>query len=126
MSAGRSVATLRSMHLESRKAAAFHETYDIFLTPTLAKPPVPIGEVDMSYGPAEEFLPRTTAFSPYTRLANCTGQPSMSVPLYWSEEGLPIGTMFTARFGDEAMLFRLAGQLERARPWWGRTPGVFG
>ena len=126
MSAGQLVAILRSMHLESRKVAAFHETYDIFLTPTLAKPPVPIGEVDMSFGAAAEFMPRTTGFSPYTRLANCTGQPSMSVPLTWSEADLPIGTMFTARFGDEATLFRLAGQLERARPWFDRTPGVFG
>jgi Asp-tRNA(Asn)/Glu-tRNA(Gln) amidotransferase A subunit family amidase len=126
MTAGQLAATLRSMHLESRKVAAFHETYDIFLTPTLAKPPVAIGEVDMSFGPEAEFMPRTTGFSPFTRLANCTGQPSMSVPLYWSEEGLPLGTMFTARFGDEATLFRLAGQLERARPWWGRKPGVFG
>ncbi|MHA1152710.1 MAG: amidase [Alphaproteobacteria bacterium] len=126
MTAGQLVATLRTMHLESRKVAAFHDTYDIYLTPTLAKPPVPIGEVDMSYGSEAEFMPRTTGFSPYTRLANCTGQPSMSVPLYWSEAGLPIGTMFTASFGDDATLFRLAGQLERARPWWGRRPAVFG
>jgi Asp-tRNA(Asn)/Glu-tRNA(Gln) amidotransferase A subunit family amidase len=80
----------------------------------------------MSFGDEADFIARTTGFSPYTRLANCTGQPSMSVPLYWSEAGLPIGAMFTARFGDEAMLFRLAGQLERARPWWGRRPAVFG
>jgi len=126
MTAGQLAATLRSLHLESRKVAAFHETYDIYLTPTLAKPPVAIGEVDMSFGAEAEFMPRTAGFSPYTRLANCTGQPSMSVPLHWSEDGLPIGTMFTARFGDEATLFRLAGQLERARPWWGRKPGVFG
>ncbi len=126
LSAGQLVAILRSMHLESRKVAAFHETYDIFLTPTLAKPPVPIGEVDMSFGAAAAFMPRTTGFSPYTRLANCTDQPSMSVPLTWSEADLPIGTMFTARFGDEAMLFRLAGPLERARPWFDRTPAVFG
>jgi Asp-tRNA(Asn)/Glu-tRNA(Gln) amidotransferase A subunit family amidase len=126
MTAGQLVATLRTMHLESRKVAAFHEAYDVYLTPTLAKPPVPIGEVDMSFGPADEFMPRTTGFSPYTRLANCTGQPSMSVPLTWSEDGLPIGTMFTARFGDEATLFRLAGQLERARPWFDKTPAVFG
>ncbi len=71
-------------------------------------------------------MPRTTGFSPYTRLANCTGQPSMSAPLYWSKDGLPLGTMFTASFGDEATLFRLAGQLERARPWWGRRAAVFG
>ena len=126
MTAGQLAATLRTMHLESRKVAAFHGTYDIFLTPTLAKPLVAIGEVDMSFGPEADFMPRTTGFSPYTRLANCTGQPSMSVPLFWSDDGLPIGTMFTARCGDEATLFRLAGQLERARPWWGRSPGVFG
>jgi Asp-tRNA(Asn)/Glu-tRNA(Gln) amidotransferase A subunit family amidase len=126
MTAGQLAATLRTLHLESRKVAAFHETYDIYLTPTLAKPPVAIGEVDMSFGAEADFMPRTAGFSPYTRLANCTGQPSMSVPLYWSEDGLPIGTMFTARFGDEATLFRLAGQLERARPWWGRKPAVFG
>ncbi len=126
MTAGQLAATLRSMHLESRKVAAFHETYDIYLTPTLAKPPVAIGEVDMSFGAEAEFMPSTAGFSPYTRLAHCTGQPSMSVPLYWSEDGLPLGTMFTASFGDEATLFRLAGQLERARPWWGRTPAVFG
>jgi Asp-tRNA(Asn)/Glu-tRNA(Gln) amidotransferase A subunit family amidase len=126
MTAGQLIATLRTMHLESRKVAVFHETYDIFLTPTLAKPPVPIGEVDMSFGEEADFMPRTTGFSPYTRLANCTGQPSMSVPLFWSAANLPIGTMFTARSGDEAMLFRLAGQLERVRPWFGRTPAVFG
>jgi Asp-tRNA(Asn)/Glu-tRNA(Gln) amidotransferase A subunit family amidase len=126
LTAGQLIATLRTMHLESRKVAAFHDSYDIYLTPTLAKPPVPIGDVDMSFGDEADFIARTTGFSPYTRLANCTGQPSMSVPLYWSEEGLPIGTMFTARFGDEAMLFRLAGQLERARPWFDRTPKVFG
>ncbi len=114
MTAGQLAATLRTLHQESRKVAAFHETYDIYLTPTLAKPPVAIGEVDMSFGPEAEFMPRTAGFSPYSRLANCTGQPSMSVPLCWSEANLPIGTMFTARFGDEATLFRLAGQLERA------------
>jgi Asp-tRNA(Asn)/Glu-tRNA(Gln) amidotransferase A subunit family amidase len=126
MTSGQLIATLRTMHLESRKVAKFHETFDIYLTPTLAKPPVPIGEVAMTYRSEAEFMPRTTGFSPFTRLANCTGQPSMSVPLYWSEAGLPIGTLFTARFGDEATLFRLAGQLERARPWFARTPAVFG
>jgi Asp-tRNA(Asn)/Glu-tRNA(Gln) amidotransferase A subunit family amidase len=57
------------------------------------------------------------AFIPYTGLYNITGQPSMSVPLSWTAAGLPIGTMFSARFGDEATLFRLAAQLEEARPW---------
>ena len=61
-------------------------------------------------------------FIPYTPLFNVTGQPAMSVPLYWNAAGLPIGTQVVGRFGDEATLFRVAGQLERARPWAGRVP----
>ena len=79
----------------------------------------------MAFGAEAAFMARTTGFSPDTRLANGTGQPSMSVPLTWNAADLPIGTLLTARFGDEATLFRLAGQLERARPWFGRTPGAF-
>ena len=70
---------------------------------------------------------KTFAFIPFTPVWNVTGQPSMSVPLYWNGDGLPIGTMFTGRFGDETGLLRLAGQLERARPWAKRiAPGVVG
>ena len=63
-------------------------------------------------------------FSPYTALYNITGQPSMSVPLHWTPDGLPIGVMFSGRFGEDAVLFRLAAQLERARPWIDRKPKV--
>jgi len=59
---------------------------------------------------------------PFTPLINVTGQPAMSTPLAWNADGLPIGTHWVARFGDEATLFRLAGQLEAARPWAGRRP----
>jgi amidase len=65
---------------------------------------------------------QTFDFIPYTPVFNVTGQPAMSVPLWWNDAGLPIGMHFAGRFGDEAMLFRLAGQLERARPWTDRVP----
>lgn len=67
---------------------------------------------------------KTFAFIPYTPLANAAGLPSMSVPLFWNAAGLPIGVMFTGRFGDEGTLFRLAAELERARPWRAKKPPV--
>ena len=65
---------------------------------------------------------QTFDFIPYTPVFNVTGQPAMSVPLYWNDAGLPIGMHFIGRFGDEATLFRLAGQLERAQQWFDRAP----
>ena len=65
---------------------------------------------------------KTFAYMPFTPLFNATGQPAMSVPLHWSEAGLPIGMQFATRFGEDATLLRLAAQLERARPWFDRRP----
>ncbi len=64
------------------------------------------------------------AFTPFTPVFNVTGQPAMSAPLSWNDEGLPIGMHFATRFGDEAMLFQLGGQLEAAKPWFDRRPGI--
>jgi amidase len=113
-------------HLQqvSRTIARFMTGYDIWLTPTLAKPPVPLGWLD---SPPEEplrGLMRAAEYAPFTPICNFTGQPAMSVPLVWNDAGLPIGTHFIGRFGDEATLFRLAAQLEQARPWADRKPPV--
>ena len=69
-------------------------------------------------------MARAAEFVPFTPICNMTGQPAMSVPLFWNEEGLPVGSHFIGRFGDEATLFRLAAQLEAARPWANRRPPV--
>lgn len=108
----------------SRQVARFFLDYDIFMTPTLGEPPVVLGTFD---SPADDPLKgwrRAGRFAPFTLICNVTGHPAMSVPLYWNDEGLPIGTHFVGRFGDEATLFRLASQLEKARPWKRRRPPI--
>jgi amidase len=109
-----------------RQLAVFMQDYDLILTPTLAREPVPIGELDLQDDrlSLEELIERFHSYSPFTALFNASGQPAMSVPLYWSAAGLPMGAHFAARFGEESTLFALAGQLERAQPWRGRIPPV--
>lgn len=115
----RAIATLHQIGLAM---ARFQRNYDVILSPTLAKPPVTLGLLSLSQENIPTWVKEVTEFSPYTALYNVTGQPSMSVPLYWTPDGLPIGVMFSARFGEDAMLFRLAAQLEKARPWAGLRP----
>ncbi len=119
------VQILNRLHAISREIAAFFETYDLLLTPTLAQPPVPIGHLDMMSDDLDDYVQRLWRFASFTYQFNVTGQPAMSVPLFWNENGLPIGVQFVGRFGDEATLFQLAGQLERAAPWRDRRPPVF-
>lgn len=108
----------------ARDIARFFLTYDVWLTPTLSEPPVPLGTFDSPPENPLQALYRAEAFVPFTPISNVTGQPAMSVPLYWNAEGLPVGVHFVGRFGDEATLFRLAAQLESARPWAGRRSAV--
>ncbi len=115
---------LQWLQQTNRSLARFWLDHDLWLTPTLGEPPVPLGTFDAPPENPLAALPRAFQFVPYTPICNVTGQPAMSVPLYWTEKGLPVGTHFVARFGDEATLFRLASQLEAARPWAQRRPSV--
>jgi amidase len=129
----------------ARTMGRFHETYDLYLTPTTAQPPARIGELKpkpheagalrmvnrlglgswlRSSGIIDRIAVQNMARTPFTQLANFTGQPAMSVPMHWSREGLPCGVHFMARIGDEATLFRLASQLEQASPWFQRRPAL--
>ena len=133
----------RTLQLAARGMAPFFEQYDVLLTPTLAAPPALIGSLQPSaaetrlmrivnamnagwllkaLGVVKPLADKTFDYLPFTPLFNATGQPAMSVPLHWNAAGLPIGMQFVARLGGEATLFRLAGQLERARPWFDRLP----
>jgi amidase len=115
---------LQVLQMVSRDVARFFVDHDIWLTPTLALPPLPLGSFDPTPDNPLAGMQKAAEFVPFTPLSNVTGQPAMSMPLYWSSEGLPIGTHFVGRFGDEATLFRLAAQLEAARPWAARRPPV--
>lgn len=108
----------------TRLIARFFVDYDVWITPTIAEPPLALGAIDSASDNALEMFFRAGAFVPFTPICNATGQPAMSVPLSWNAEDLPIGTHFVGRFGDEATLFRLAAQLEEARPWAARRPPV--
>lgn len=112
-----------TLHAASRVLGRFMREYDVILSPTMAQVPPTLGTLSLSQ-PYEDFIGPASASSVFTALFNMTGQPAMSVPLHWTASGLPVGVMFAGRFGDEATLFRLATQLERARPWMERTPSL--
>ncbi len=114
----------QDMQRMTRDIARFFADYDMWLTPTLGQPPAPLGTFAFDEGDPFELRRRMASFSPYTYIANATGQPAMSVPLHWNGGNLPIGSHFVGRHGDEAALFRLAAQLEEARPWRDRRPPV--
>lgn len=146
--AGDHAYALKRLYAMAREASAFFDGCDVLLTPTLAQPPpllgtlgpgrlervamelvhrmrgLRVGRLFYDLGGLDRLAESVYAFMPFTPLFNVTGQPSMSVPLAASEDGMPVGVMLTAKLNDEATLFRLAGQLERARPWSDRRPQI--
>jgi amidase len=110
----------------SRLVGRFFQDVDVFVTPTIARPPAPHGEInqDRAGMTAMEWTRQIFTYVPFTPLFNVTGQPAISLPLHWSADGLPVGVQFVSRLGDEATLLRLASQLEKARPWAAKRPPV--
>jgi amidase len=145
VTAGEFVSVMREWDRAARVMGTFFEKYDLYLTPTMARPPVKIGELKpkpaevvlmkivnglgagkllKATGIVEQLAVDNLAATPFTQLSNLTGLPAMSVPLHWTTDGLPCGVHFTAPFGEEARLLRLAAQLEKAAPWFDRrAPG---
>ncbi len=118
--------TLEEVQRFSRKIARWYLEggYDLLLTPTMAIPPTKLGAFQSTPEEPMKWLGFALAFTAFTRIQNLTGQPAMSVPLFWNNNDIPIGVQLAGRFGDEATLFRLAAQLEQARPWKNRKPPI--
>lgn len=131
----------RNTYIQS--LAAFHEGYDFFLTPTLATSPLVVGATSTSAalqraarlvsrvrggklmrlsGILDDLIRESLGWVPYTQLANLTGRPAISVPLHWTDDGLPLGVQFVGKLGADGDLLQLAAQLEQARPWAQRHP----
>jgi len=115
------LASQTTLQAISHTAGSFLESVDVLLTPVLGSPPLRIGAIDQTR-PWDEIVETLFRYVAFTPLANFSGLPAMSVPLAWTPKGLPIGSHFLGRYGDESTLLQLAGQLERARPWADRRP----
>jgi amidase len=118
------VRATQTAHKLGRQMADFHRRYDVLLTPALAMLPPKLGWIDMMLDDVEEYWRRVFAFSPFTVWFNITGQPAVVLPLGQTADGLPLSVQLVARYGDEATLFRLASQIEAARPWFDRKPAL--
>lgn len=137
------VRATRFLERSGRVLGRFFADWDLLLSPTVSTPPFPTGSLQPTpgerrqlgilgrlgagrllrwVGMLEQAAQQVFEFIPWTPVFNISGQPAMSVPLYWTADGLPVGAHLVGRMGEEATLFRLAGQLERARPWHDRIP----
>jgi len=124
-SACRYIEAVENLQRYSRELATWwEEGFDILLTPTLTEAPWPIGPLGPNGGDPMEVMRRWTEYSPYCTPFNVSGQPAVSLPLFWNDAGLPIGVQAVAAYGREDVLIRLASQLEQELPWHARRPAV--
>jgi len=100
-----------------RQMSELHQKYDVLISPVLSKIPAKLGWLDMNSDDMKTYTKRFKAYSGFTALYNGTGQPSMSMPLHQSTAGIPVGVMFTAAWGADSLLLKLAAQIEAAAPW---------
>lgn len=149
LSAPQFVAAYTQLDQLARRLGRFFEHWDVLLSPTVAQPPLPtgalqpgsmqtamirmlspLGELPFSHNPLfvgmmEEESRKLFAQMPFTPMFNASGQPAISVPLYWNDAGLPVGVQLASAMGRDALLMALAAQLEQARPWFERRPPGF-
>ena len=124
LSAAEYLGAIEDLQAMSRDIAVLFDTYDVWLTPTLCRDPVPLEYFAFTPETRDEHIRRLGEYSGFTSMFNGTGQPAMTLPLQWSDKGLPLGMQIAGRYADEATLFRLAGQLEQAQPWAHRRPDI--
>jgi amidase len=125
-SAAALVAAVGYGQIVARAVVAWWQEYDLLLTPTMGQPPAELGTI--GNGREEDPLApieRAVPYAAFTAGFNATGQPAISLPLHWSEPGLPIGVQLVADLGREDLLLRVASQLEEAQPWAERRPPAF-
>jgi Asp-tRNA(Asn)/Glu-tRNA(Gln) amidotransferase A subunit family amidase len=115
------IRAVQTFHRTGRQIGQFFERHDILMSPTIGRTHLPLGEVRMD-GCLQHYQEALAPMVAFTSVCNVAGVPAMSVPLAWTDDGLPIGMHFAARFGAEETLFSLAAELERAQPWRERRP----
>ena len=122
ISAADYIASVNWVHAWSRRLQGWWDDFDVLVSPVIAVPPPPIGWLS----DPEHGMERLTSIMQFTAQFNVSGQPAVSLPLHWSEPGLPVGVQFVGPIDDEALLIRLAAQLETAAPWADRLPPIYG
>jgi len=114
----------QTMMRAGRQFAAWHQTYDCWLTATLGRPPMKLGTIDIDETDIQKGFAPNFGYVPFTSMQNSAGTPGINVPLNWNKAGLPLGVQFTARAGGEMTLLKLAAELEKASPWAHRYANV--
>ena len=111
----------------ARMVTSWWHDHDLLLTPTMGLPPAPLGTIGTGHGEGDPLAPieRAVPYAAFTAAFNATGQPAISLPLHWSDAGLPIGVQLVGDLGREDLLLRVAAQLEEAQPWAQRRPEAF-